>query len=86
MIVSDRDLETRAAVDGVGIVCTVAERVSEHVAGGRLVPILERWAGPFPGYFLCYPRQRHMVPALRVFIDCLVGDRSSLGSRSWSTG
>ena len=72
LIVSDRDLETRAAVDGVGVICTVAERVASLVSGGQLVPVLDRWAVPFPGYFLCYPRQRHMMPALRAFIDHLV--------------
>lgn len=76
LIVSDRDLETRAAVDGVGLVCTAAERVVSHVSSGQLVPILDRWVVPFPGYFLCYPRQRHMMPALRAFIDHLVLNRS----------
>ena len=73
---SDRDLEKQAAVDGVGLVCTAAERVVSQVSSGQLVPVLDRWAVPFPGYFLCYPRQRHMVPALRAFIDHLVAGRS----------
>ncbi len=77
LIVSDRDLETQAAVDGVGVVCTVAERVASHVSSGQLAPVLDRWAVPFSGYFLCYPRQRHMMPALRAFIDHLVRDCSS---------
>ncbi len=76
LIVSDRDLETRAAVDGVGVICTVAERVASLVSGGQLVPVLDHWAVPFPGYFLCYPRQRHMIPALRAFIDHLVAGRT----------
>ena len=77
LIVSDRDLETRAAVDGIGVSCTVAERVAFHVSRGQLVPVLDRWAVPFPGYFLCYPRQRHMMPALRAFIDHLATGRST---------
>jgi DNA-binding transcriptional LysR family regulator len=31
--------------------------------------LLERWSAPFPGYFLCYPAQRQMAPALRACID-----------------
>ncbi len=77
LIVSDRDLETRAVMDGVGLACTVTERVAAFVTSGQLVPVLSRWACPFPGYFLCYPRQRHMAPALRAFIDCLVAGHSS---------
>ena len=69
LIVSDRDLETRAAVAGVGLACTVADRVAALVSAGQLVPVLQDWAGPFPGYFLCYPQQRQMAPALRAFID-----------------
>ena len=69
LIVSDRDLETQAAVAGVGLACTVADRVAAPVSAGQLVPVLQDWAGPFPGYFLCYPQQRQMAPALRAFID-----------------
>ncbi len=69
LIVSDRDLETQAAVAGVGLACTVADRVAALVSAGQLVPVLQDWAGPFPGYFLCYPQQRQMAPALRAFID-----------------
>ncbi len=76
LIVSDRDLETQAALDGVGLACTKAERVASYVSSGRLVPVLDSWVMPFAGYFLCYPRQRHMAPALRAFIDCLNAGRS----------
>ena len=69
LIVSDRDLETQAAVAGVGLACTVADRVAAPVSAGQLVPVLQDWAGPFPGYFLCYPQQRQMAPALRAFIN-----------------
>ncbi len=73
-LVSDRDLETCAALQSVGLACTVAERVSAFLSTGRLVPVLQRWEVPFPGYFLCYPRQHHMAPALRAFIDgCVAG-------------
>lgn len=72
MIVNDRDLETQAAVAGVGLACTVAERVTALVSSGQLVPVLRDWSGHFPGYFLCYPQQRHMAPALRAFVDHFV--------------
>ena len=76
VIVNDRDLETEAALAGLGLACTVAERVAAPVAEGRLVPVLRRWAGPFPGYFLCYARQRQMAPAVRAFIDhCVAGQK-----------
>jgi DNA-binding transcriptional LysR family regulator len=49
----------------------VKETVAEPIAAGRLTPLLERWSAPFPGYFLCYPQQRQMAPALRAFIDAV---------------
>ena len=73
LIVNDRDLETQAAVAGVGLACTVRERVDPLISDGRLMPVLESWAGPFPGYFLCYPQQRQMAPALKAFIN-YIGD------------
>jgi DNA-binding transcriptional LysR family regulator len=33
------------------------------------VEILKEWSAPFPGYFMTYPQQRQMAPALRAFID-----------------
>jgi hypothetical protein len=47
--------------------------VAAPIAAGRLTPLLERWSAPFPGYFLCYPQQRQMAPALRAFIDARPG-------------
>lgn len=77
LIASSRDFGVSAAVSGVGIAFAVEEAVARHIAEGKLVPLLERWSAPFPGFFLCYPQQRHMAPALRAFVKTL---------RSVSTG
>jgi DNA-binding transcriptional LysR family regulator len=64
-------MSARLALQGVGIAFAVEETVAEPIAAGRLTPLLERWSAAFPGYFLCYPQQRHMAPALRAFIDAV---------------
>ena len=64
-----QEVTSQAAIAGVGLACTVADRVAALISAGQLVPVLQDWAGPFPGYFLCYPQQRQMAPALRAFID-----------------
>ena len=69
LIVNSRDLERQAALAGVGLAFVVEQKVAPLVAAGRLVPLLEPWSAPFPGFFLCYPAQRRMAPALRAFID-----------------
>lgn len=61
----------RAALRGIGIGFVVEDTVREHIATGRLVPLLEPWSARFPGQFLCYPQQRRMAPALRAFIDAV---------------
>jgi DNA-binding transcriptional LysR family regulator len=73
LIVNDKEMALRAAFQGVGIGFPVESTVADHIAAGRLEPLLERWSAPFPGLFLCYPQQRQMAPALRAFIDAVRG-------------
>jgi DNA-binding transcriptional LysR family regulator len=78
LIVNDKEMALRLALQGVGIAFAVEETVAEAIAARGLMPLLERWSAPFPGYFLCYPQQRQMAPALRAFIDAV---RGGVGAR-----
>ncbi len=69
LIVNSRDLERQAALAGVGLAFVVEQIVAPLISEGQLVPLLQQWSAPFPGFFLCYPEQRQMAPALRAFID-----------------
>jgi len=71
LIVDDKEMALRAALQGIGIGFAVEQAVADDIAAGRLVPLLEEWCAPFPGLFLCYPQQRQMAPALRAFIDAV---------------
>jgi DNA-binding transcriptional LysR family regulator len=71
LIVSDKAMALRATLQGIGIGFPVEDTVTDHIAAGALVPLLDQWSAPFPGMFLCYPQQRQMAPALRSFIDAL---------------
>ena len=83
LIVNSRDLAVAAAVDGMGIAFAVEQAVAGHVAAGRLTPLLETWSAPFPGFYLCYPAQRQMSPALRAFVDALFDSvRSDQGRKA----
>lgn len=73
LIVNDKEMALRATLQGLGIGFPAENSVAEHIAAGRLVPLLERWSASFPGLFLCYPQQRQMAPALRAFIDTVRG-------------
>ncbi|HEX6537345.1 MAG TPA: LysR family transcriptional regulator [Gemmatimonadaceae bacterium] len=71
LVVSHRDLAIAAAVQGVGIAFWAEELVRPLIDEGKLVPLLEEWCGTFPGWFLCYPKQRFTPPSVRAFVDFL---------------
>lgn len=71
LIADHRAFCTAAAVAGVGIAFAVEQVVAPLIDRGALVPLLERWSAPFPGFFLCHPRQRLMTPVLRAFVDAV---------------
>ena len=71
LIANSRAFTLDAALAGVGIAFLKEASVAEAIAAGRLVPMLERWSAPFPGFYLCYPRQRQMAQPLRVLLDAI---------------
>lgn len=66
---SDVHAEVRAAVDGIGIGSVPETYVTQLLAAGKLVRLLEDWCPTIPGFMLYYPRQRRVSSALRAFID-----------------
>ncbi|MBL0967606.1 MAG: LysR family transcriptional regulator [Brevundimonas sp.] len=71
LIVNDLDLKVRGAVAGLGLAIVMADDVEAHVAAGRLVPVLEDWTPPFPGYHLYYPSRRQPTPAFALLVEAL---------------
>ncbi|HNH48421.1 MAG TPA: LysR family transcriptional regulator [Myxococcota bacterium] len=69
LVGSHGPLLLRAALDGVGFVHTFEGYVAEHVAAGRLVPVLDDWLPPFPGPRLYSPSRRRLPPPLQAFVD-----------------
>ena len=53
-------------------------RVRDELARGDLVPVLERFSTPFPGFYLYYPQRRSASPALRALIDHLKDGRGNV--------
>ena len=71
LVADDTALMLRAALDGVGLAFVFEELAAGHLAGGRLVRLLEDWCPARPRFFLYYPGRRHVSPALRAFIDAV---------------
>jgi len=76
---NDQRLLIRTVLDGAGLGFVFEGMVTAELADGRLLPLLEDWSPPFPGFFLYYPRQRQMPAALRAFIDFIRADTLAAG-------
>jgi len=75
VLTNDPALNIRLARAGAGL--TLADdRMRDYVARGELVPVLEEFSTPFPGFYLYYPERRHASPALRALVDHLRRKRS----------
>lgn len=79
---NDSAINIRLARAGLGLAIVYEDQVREEVARGELVPVLEKFCEPFPGYFLFYPHRRHASPALRALIDYLRESRKLRRSRN----
>jgi len=73
LIVSHREVAITAAAQGVGIAFAYwSDRwMAPLLQSGQLVPLLQDYSPPFPGWHLYYPRQRYTLPAVRALIDFL---------------
>ena len=69
LTVDDSALMIQAALDGVGLAHVFEGLVSEHIAAGRLIRVLEDWCPPRPYFFLYYAGRRQVPAPLRAFID-----------------
>jgi len=68
---NDMGLMVRLAVAGVGLTFGMEETFRPYFARGELVPMLEEFCPPFPGFYLYYPRRRNLAPKLRALVDYL---------------
>jgi DNA-binding transcriptional LysR family regulator len=86
VLTNDPALNIRIARSGAGLSLAEDDRVRDDIARGELVPVLEEFSTPFPGFYLYYPQRRHASPALRAFVDFLRRTRQdSRAKRSRST-
>jgi DNA-binding transcriptional LysR family regulator len=79
--VSNNELALRAAVDGLGITCTVEGQAEPYLRSGHLVRVLEDWSPAIEGLYLYYPGHRQVPAALRAFIDMTKAPHAPADSR-----
>lgn len=66
----------RSALCGAGITFALEENFRPFIESGELVPLLDDFLPPFPGFFLYFPQRRNMAPKMRALIDHVRSFRS----------
>jgi LysR family transcriptional regulator, regulator for bpeEF and oprC len=84
---SDAGAYEAAGLAGMGLMQVPRTRVvAEHLASGRLVPVLQDWhAGELP-LMVLYPRNRHLTAKVRAFADWVqevFKEEFAAARRSW---
>jgi DNA-binding transcriptional LysR family regulator len=77
LMVNNGELAVRAAVDGLGIACTIEALAEPFLRSGQLVRVLEDWSPSLQGLFLYYPGHRQVPATLRALIDMMRLPRGS---------
>jgi DNA-binding transcriptional LysR family regulator len=71
VVTNDVALMMQLACAGVGLTMGREEVVRPYIERGQLMPVLELFSAPFPGYYLYYPQRRQASPPLRAFLGYL---------------
>ncbi len=71
LVVNDMNLVHQGALAGLGLSIVMEDQVGADIAEGRLIPVLEDWSPPFPGYHLYYPSRRQPTPAFSLLVEAL---------------
>ena len=82
VLTTDPALIIRLARAGAGLAMLYEGQAREDISRGELVPVLEEFCPPFPGFYLFYPQRRHASRALRAFIEHLRRARQQSPRRS----
>lgn len=60
-----------AALAGYGLACLPDLLVQPHLDAGRLQKVLAGYGASLPGFHLCYPGERQLLPALSLIAETL---------------
>ncbi|MBB4235203.1 LysR family transcriptional regulator [Rhizobium esperanzae] len=66
---NDMGMMIRMACAGAGITFGMVETFGPYIKRGELVPLLEDFCPPFPGFYLYYPRRQRQPLKLRALVD-----------------
>lgn len=67
--VSEMQAIHRAALAGLGLAFISEWFIQDELRSGKLISVLDEWCPTFGGLCLYYPGHRHVLPALRAFVE-----------------
>jgi DNA-binding transcriptional LysR family regulator len=80
LILDASDLMLSAALDGAGLAYISEGAVTDHIAAGKLISVLEDWSPPYPGLSLYFAQRRQMPARLRALIELIREQNASRGT------
>ena len=66
---NDSNSYLQAGLAGLGVLLLADFQVREHMAKGRLVPIMTDWTTDSIPVHVVYPQNRHLSAKVRVFVE-----------------
>lgn len=69
LIVNDTDAYVACGLEGLGLIRPGSYMVLPHLRSGRLRPVLTDYAAPAVPLSVLYPKNRHLSPNVRAFVD-----------------
>lgn len=79
---NDLQLMLRSALAGAGITFAPEEVFANYLRRGELVPVLEAFVQPFPGFFLYFSGRRNQPPKLRALVEHVRRFHAGAGTES----
>ena len=73
LIVNDTDAYVTCGVEGLGLIRPGSYMVQQHLRSGHLVPVLTDFSAPAAPLSVLYPKNRHLSPTVRAFVDWVSG-------------
>lgn len=73
LVINDTDAYVTSAVEGLGMIRAGSYMVRQQLESGKLRRVLANYSAPSAPLSVIYPRNRHLSPTVRSFVDWVAG-------------
>jgi LysR family transcriptional regulator, regulator for bpeEF and oprC len=82
LVVNDTDAYVTGGLEGLGLVRPGSYMVLDHLRSGRLSRVLTDYSAPMVPLSAIYPKNRHLSPTVRAFVDW-IAEVVSKAEKEW---